>query len=102
MRRAAHEGLNKQVAHKYHATQVTEAIILAADMITRPDNWDAHLRRAAASGIMSVVYDAAPISSENDSSVVAINDFVARLTRAAYPGAHFVEFFPWMKHIPSQ
>jgi len=30
------------------------------------------------------------------------NDFVQRLTRAAYPGAHFVEFFPWMRYIPSR
>jgi hypothetical protein len=36
-----------------------------------------------------------------NSDIKAVNDFVARLTRAALPGAHFVEFFPWMMYIPS-
>jgi len=100
MRKAAHEGLNKGVAHRYQSIQYGEAVSLAAGFLSQPENWDAHLRRAGASGIMSVVYNTPPIKSEHDRSVKAVNDFVARLTRAAYPGAHFVEFLPWMLHIP--
>ncbi|KAI9455597.1 cytochrome P450 [Lactarius psammicola] len=40
--------------------------------------------------------------SELESGVKAVNDFVAHLTRAALPGAHFEEFFPSMRHIPKQ
>jgi cytochrome P450 len=71
-------------------------------LLAEPDNWDGHLRRTAASSIMTMVYDEPPIISGNDQSVRLINDFVARLTRAALPGAHLVEFFPWMMYIPAR
>ncbi|THH19397.1 hypothetical protein EW146_g1752 [Bondarzewia mesenterica] len=101
MRKASHEGLNKGVAHKYQPVQTTEAVLLVSGVLSDPEHWDAHLRRTAASTIMSMVYDAPPIASGQDPSVRLINDFVARLTRAAYPGAHLVEFFPWMIYAPS-
>jgi hypothetical protein len=31
-----------------------------------------------------------------------LDDFAVRIARATYPGAHLVEFFPWMRHIPSR
>lgn len=49
---------------------------------------------------MSIVYAHPSIKSEDEPSVVRINDFVERIVRAAYPGAHFVEFFTWMKYLP--
>ncbi|KAF8546952.1 cytochrome P450 [Imleria badia] len=100
LRKAAHEGLNKGVVHRFQPTQHIEGVLLACGLLAEPDNWDGHLRRTAASAIMSMVYDEAPIISGNHTSVKLINDFVARLTRAALPGAHLVEFFPWMMYIP--
>jgi hypothetical protein len=102
MRKAAHEGLNKGVVRDFHEAQTKEAVLLAAGGLAEPDVWDKHLRRAAASMVLSVVYDKPTIRSEQDQNVKLINDFVQRLTRAAYPGAHYVEFFPWMKYIPSR
>lgn len=101
MRKAAHEGLNKGVVHNYHHTQHMEALFLARATLSLPNDWDAHLRRAAASAIMSMVYNVPPITEHGDQAVTKINDFVARLTRAAYPGAHYVEFLPWMRFLPS-
>ncbi|SJL10290.1 related to O-methylsterigmatocystin oxidoreductase [Armillaria ostoyae] len=101
MRKAAHEGLNKGVVYKYHPIQTAEAVLLTAGVLAEPEKWNSHLRRTAASAIMSMVYDTPP-TSEQDPSVKNINEFVARLTRAAMPGAHFVEFFPWMRYIPSK
>ncbi|KAI9567149.1 cytochrome P450 [Boletus coccyginus] len=100
LRKAAHEGLNKGVAHRFQPTQHVEGVLLACGLLAEPGNWDGHLRRTAASVIMSMVYDEPPIISGNDQSVRFINDFVTRLTRAALPGAHLVEFFPWMMYIP--
>jgi hypothetical protein len=100
MRKAAHEGLNKGVVRDFHETQTKEALLLAAGGLAEPAQWDKHLRRAAASMVLSVVYDQPTIKSEQDRNVKLINDFVQRLTRAAYPGAHLVEFFPWMLYIP--
>ncbi|KAI9465400.1 cytochrome P450 [Lactarius psammicola] len=102
MRKAAHEGLNKGVVKDFHGTQTKEALILASDGLNSPTEWDKHLRRAAASMVLSVVYDQPTIKPGQDHNVRLINDFVQRLTRAAYPGAHLVEFFPWMRYIPSR
>ncbi|KAH9035788.1 cytochrome P450 [Lactarius pseudohatsudake] len=102
MRRAAQESLSKSVVESFKTPQFNEAVILASALLDQPARSDDHLRRAAASMIMSVTYDTPPIVSELDPRIKAINDFVARMTRAALPGAHFVEFFPWMRHIPSR
>ena len=101
MRKAAHEGLNKTMVQNYNHKQTTEAALLTSGILTEPQFWDQHMRRTAASTIMSVMYDSPTITTEHDPSVSRINDFVYRLTRAALPGAHFVEFFPWMMYIPS-
>ena len=102
MRKAAHEGLNKGLVKDFFGTQTKEALILASDGLNNPAEWDKHLRRAAASMVLSVVYDQPTIKPGQDHNVRLINDFVQRLTRAAYPGAHLVEFFPWMRYIPSR
>jgi len=100
MRKAAHEGLNKSVIKDFHSTQTKEALILASDGLNDPTQWEKHLRRAAASMVLSVVYDQPTIKTGQDHPVKLINDFVQRLARAAYPGAHLVEFFPWIRYIP--
>jgi hypothetical protein len=102
MRKASHEGLNKSVVRDFYETQTKEALILAAAGLAESAQWDKHLRRAAASMVLSIVYDKPTIRTEQDVNVKLINDFVQRLTRAAIPGAHFVEFFPWMLYIPSR
>ncbi|KAI0248586.1 cytochrome P450 [Lactifluus subvellereus] len=102
MRKAAHEGLNKGVVKDFHETQTKEVLLLAAGGLAEPAQWDKHLRRSAASMILSVVYDKPTIKSEQDQTVKLINDFVQRLTCSAIPGAHLVEFFPWVQYIPSR
>jgi hypothetical protein len=103
MRKASHESLSTgKSVESFKITQLNEAIRLASGLLTHPTSWDKHLRRTAASMVMSVIYDTPPITTELSPSVKAVNDFVARLCRAALPGAHFVEFFPWMMHIPSR
>ena len=88
MRKAAREGLSKSVVESFKAPQLNEAILFTNGLLAQPATWDSHLRRTTASMV-----------SELDSSVKDIKDFVARLTRAALPGSHFVEFFPWMMYI---
>ena len=102
MRRAGHEGLSKSVVESVKRPQFNEAIFLASGLLSQPATADNHLRRAAASMIMSVAYDVPPIVSELDPGVKAINDFVARIARAALPGSYLVELFPWMRYIPSR
>jgi hypothetical protein len=101
MRKALHEGLSKS-AESFKVSQINEAILLTSGLLSQTATWDKSFRRTTASLMMSVIYDYPPIVSEQDSGVGAVNDFLARLTRAALPGAHLVEFFPWMRHIPSR
>jgi hypothetical protein len=56
MRKAAHEGLNKGVVKDFHEPQTKEAL-LAAGGLAEPGRWDKHLRRAAESMVLFVVYD---------------------------------------------
>ena len=102
MRKAAHEGFSKGSVKRFYGKQTAEAVLLACDRLGKPAQWDQHFRRAAASMLLSVVYGHAPITSQQDHNVVAISNLTMRLTRAAYPGAHLVEFLPWMRHFPGR
>jgi len=57
--------------------------------------------RASASTVLSVVYDHPTITSVDDPTVAKINGFAAAGSEYAYPGNYLVEFFTWMKYIPS-
>ncbi|KAI9435066.1 cytochrome P450 [Lactarius indigo] len=83
MRKAVHEGLSIE---SLKVPQLNEALLLTSGLIAQPATMDNHLRRATASMIMSVTYGTPPIVSELDPGIKAINDFVARLTRAILPG----------------
>ena len=102
MRKAANEGFSKFSVKRFYEKQTTEAILLAYDCLVKPAQYDKHFRRTAASMILSVVYGRPPVTSEEDNTVKLINDFTDRITRAIYPGTYWVEFFPWMRHIPSR
>ena len=52
--------------------------------------------------MLSVIYDLPPVKSEDDPVVVAINEHVDRILFEARAGSRLVEFFPWMKYVPSR
>ena len=56
MRKASHEAVNKLAAHGLHEHQVSEALALARSAIQNPSAWNSHVRRAAASLMLSVLY----------------------------------------------
>jgi len=102
MRKAANDGFSKSSVTTFYEKQTTEAIVLACDFLVKPAHWDNHLRRAAASMVMSVVYGFPPITSEGEHILAVVQDFANRIASAASPGTYWVEFFPWMRHIPSR
>ena len=59
------------------------------------------LLRAAASSILSIVYDIPTVSSPDDPTVTNINMFMDVVVEYASPGNYLVEFFPWMLYIPA-
>ena len=52
--------------------------------------------------MLSIIYDLPPVESEDDPVVAAINEHVDRILHEVQPGSRLVEFFPWMKYIPSR
>ncbi|KAA1476628.1 cytochrome P450 [Dentipellis sp. KUC8613] len=97
-RKAAHEALNKEAALQYLPMQMTEAVLLAAVLLTNPKDWCHHFQRRAASLMVSMIYDHPPTTAEEagNSTLGVINLIIGRFLHAAKPGAYLVEFFPWM------
>ena len=58
-------------------------------------------RRAAASIGLSVLYDHPMVLSADDPTVREVNRFAEIGVDYSLPGNYLVEFFPWMKYIPS-
>jgi hypothetical protein len=81
---------------------MTEAVFLASDLFVSLARWDQRFRRATASMTLSVLYGYPTIKTERDPIVEAINDFAERLFKATFMGAHWVQFFPWLRHLPSR
>jgi len=102
LRKAGGEALNKSVVHRYEDLQITESLILVAGMLNSSHTWSAQFRRAGASSTLTMVYGVPPTLQEDDPTVVAIGDSANIQTTAAIQGAHWVEYFPWMKYIPSR
>jgi hypothetical protein len=80
---------------------MTEAVLMAGSLLGSPARWDQHLRRAATSMTLSDLYGYPTLKSEQDHNLEAINDFTERLLKAVVMGAHPVQFFPWLRHLPS-
>ena len=58
-------------------------------------------RRAGASTMLSVLYGYPMVSSTDGSTVREINTFADIAVDYSLPGNYLVEFFTWMKYIPS-
>ena len=58
-------------------------------------------RRSAASTILSITYDHPTILSTDHPTVQEVNTFAEIAIDYAFPGNYMVEFFTWMKYIPS-
>ena len=102
MRRAQHGMLTKSAVRDYYPTFCKEAIILASSILKNPKALEQHFNRSSASATMSILYDYPTLEDEHDKTVTEINIFIERMSAAVAPGAHLVEFLPWMIHIPER
>ena len=101
MRKASNDKLSTSAVKGFYETQIKEAVIQACDLLAEPTQWDRNFRRTAASVSLSVVYGYPPLASDQDHIVRVINNFTSCLFKAVNMGAHLVEFFPWLRHLPS-
>jgi len=102
MRKAANEKLSTSSVKGFYETQMKEAVVQACDLLDKPAQWDRHYRRTAASATLSIIYGHPTLTSEQDHIVRVINNFADRLFHAVGIGGHLVEFFPWLRHLPSR
>lgn len=102
MRKAAGEKLSISSVKQFHETQMKESVVLACDFLDKPERWDHHFRRTAASGTLAIIYGHPTLMSEYDHIVHVINDFSERIFHAALMGSFLVEFFPWLRYFPSR
>ncbi|KIK51147.1 hypothetical protein GYMLUDRAFT_252319 [Collybiopsis luxurians FD-317 M1] len=99
-RRGAHEALSIQMSKNYFDFQERESVILLDQLLTAPDDWDNHLRRASTSLVISVIYGTPPLLDSQNPDILRVNRFTERALAAAIPGAYWVEYFTWMKYLP--
>ena len=61
-----------------------------------------YFHRHAASIMFTVNYHFPPVESEEDPRVLGIADHLQRLRKEMQPGARLVEYFPWLRYVPSR
>ncbi|KAI9445682.1 cytochrome P450 [Lactarius psammicola] len=101
-RRVAVEGFSKSAVQHFHPIQGREAIMLALVLMKNPSTLGKHLQRHAWSIMLSVNYHFPPVDSEDDPIVAGVAKHVERLLHEMQPGTRLVEFFTWMRYIPSR
>jgi|SRR6266702_4350291 len=101
-RRVAVEGFSKSIVHHFHPIQSREAIMLTLALIKSPSSPEKHIQRHASSIMLSINYHFPPVDSEDDPVVVEVVKQVERTVHEMQPGTRLVEFFPWMRYIPSR
>jgi len=103
MRKAAREALNEEVIkNDHHPPFFREAVILVFGLIEDSTAWSNHIHRATASALVAMIYDQESLKSTKDPAIAWLHESSYRFMRAAMPGAHLVEIFPWIRHIPSR
>ena len=100
-RRPAVEGFSKSVVQDFYPIQNREAIMLALALMRSPP-MKKHFQRHAWSIILSINYHLPPVASEDDPAIVEIANHVLRGLQEMQPGNRLVEYFPWMRYIPSR
>ncbi|KAH9059152.1 cytochrome P450 [Lactarius vividus] len=100
--RPAVEGFSKSVVPDFYPVQSHEAIMLALALINSAHSVKKHVQRHAWSITLTINYHLPPVESEDDLVIIGIVDHVQRVTHELEPGARLVEFFSWIRYIPSR
>lgn len=91
--------MNNQISRTYRPFQLIESYLLVDSLLKDPESSGQHLKRSAASFIMSVVYGTKSLRSSVDPTLITLHKFLRRAL-AAGAGAYWVEFFHWLEYFP--
>ncbi|KAI9441898.1 cytochrome P450 [Lactarius indigo] len=101
-RRVAAEGFSKSAVQHFHPIQNREAIMLALALMKNPSTPENHFHRHAWSIMLSVDYHLPPVESKDDPCFVEIENHVRRFLHEVHPGTRLVEYFPWLRYVPTR
>ncbi|KAF8264521.1 cytochrome P450 [Lactarius quietus] len=96
------EGFSKSAAPNFYPIQGRETLMLALAMIKSPPDPEKPFQRHTSSIMLSVNYNFLPVESEDDPVVIRVVKHMEHIVHKSWPGAHLVEFFTWMRYIPSR
>ncbi|KAH9478540.1 Cytochrome P450 monooxygenase [Psilocybe cubensis] len=100
-RRGGHESMSKGAMGRYHKLQEREALIFTENLLKDSSDWHQEVSRMTISMLLSTVYDLPATISKDDPIIAKFNRFDNLLIEAAFPGNYLVEFFHWIKFLPS-
>ncbi|KAF8265474.1 cytochrome P450 [Lactarius quietus] len=99
-RRPTVDVLSKTAVQPFHPIQNREAIFLALALMKNPPSLK-QFQRHTWSSLLSIVYNHPQVESDDDPVVAGVAGHILRIMHEIHPGNRLVEFFPWMKYIPS-
>ncbi|KIK79440.1 hypothetical protein PAXRUDRAFT_280461 [Paxillus rubicundulus Ve08.2h10] len=99
-RRLLHVGLNPRAVGDYHEILDDERRILLTNLKSKPDDFMAHIRRAAGGTILKVTYGWT-VADKDDFFVSLMEQSFAIVSEIMKPGRWLVEVFPLLRFVPS-
>ncbi|KAI0027870.1 cytochrome P450 [Vararia minispora EC-137] len=105
MRRAVNEAFRPSAAAKYHTIEADKAAQLALALANDPHatvsgGYSHHYASYAASVVLAITYDLPVLNTGKDGIIDTVEHIARDLARAAAPGTHLVDLFPWMLIMP--
>lgn len=91
--------MNNQITKTYRPFMQVEGYLLADSLMKAPSMWNDHIKRSAASFIMSVVYGTKSMRTSTDPTLITLHKFLRRSLGAA-AGKYWVEFFHFLEYMP--
>ncbi|KAH7335607.1 cytochrome P450 [Rhizoctonia solani] len=91
--------LGRSSAPRFRPLQQQEALRFALRMMKTPEDLVQHIRHNAAAVIMKIGYGY-DVSSTSDRYISIAERALSLFAAATVPGAHLVDLFTWMRHLP--
>ncbi|THH28546.1 hypothetical protein EUX98_g5640 [Antrodiella citrinella] len=99
-RRMLHPHVAQSTVERYKPLQLKHARAFMSWMLKSPEHTRKHIRHMVTSSLFAITYGKS-IPSMDDEIVIAAERAMEGLSIITTPGAFWVEYFPFLRHIPS-
>jgi len=101
LRKALRDGLHGKAIEAYWPNEELEARLFMEGLKRNPTEFITHLKRFAASVVLTTTYDHKVQSFSKDPYVPRLFQSASEFARTLSPGRHLVDFLPLLKNVPS-